>query len=928
MIQIKDIVKKIKNVRFNLGMRLFFFIIITASIIFYTTLLFISKNFKGNTNKNIIELNKSHAEKFASTIKSNIEKDFNILKSYVDISEEQSSLSYYEKQYLYDDLLKQMMDDNPYFLSVWDSRELQYIDPSWNKPYGRMTHFYYRIQNNEIKFSIDSADLDGDNFESLYYFYKIVPETAITDPYFYSYTKLDVDKILETSILTPVMYNDKFAGITGIDFSLKYFQQFIDSVNKNSIYKATLFSYNGDIVAHKNKTFIGKNIVVVDTFLTTRFSILDRIHSDSLSFFILKNSAGVDSMFFTLYSFTIDNTHTPWAVLISSSLQDMHTQYQSSYKILLNAMLLGLVILSIIIILFSLNISTPLRKIGKIVDKLAIGDVHNIEKLKIKTHDELGEMSQSINTVIDGLNKVTLFAENIGKGNYDYQFNELSKEDTLGHAIVEMKDSLKKAKKEEKTRAEEAQQLEWASQGMNIFNKILRVDYRDLTQLSYEIIKNLTIYLDAHMGGIYIKTDLNEQEFELISFIGFNKDKYNKKIINTDSGIIGQCILEKQTIFMNDIPEDFDLVTSGLGSSTPRAILIVPLLTNKNLIGLIEIYSLKDIKPYQIKFVERIAETIASTVTAVKTNVRTAELLDKSRKQAEELEQQEEEMRQNMEEMQATQEEASKKESELSAVIEGFNKIMPVIEYDITGKVIGVNDVYLSIHKIQKSQIIGKQHKSDLFMNETEQAKHKEFWDNLADGKPQEITEYVKSGKDDYWFIDKFLPVIDKFGFVHKIICVEFDITKTKKTESQIKQIKSGSGRNEKNKNKNINARSINLNQELEIIDLTYLKMVYKKDPYKIYNILKLYYDTLPAQVVEINEIAKNKDYDKLKQKINSLKTKMSYLGLKIIYEHLRNIEKMLAEDKNLAEIPEVIKNISSFWSSAFEELGKILDIK
>ncbi len=928
MIQVKDIIKKIKNIRFNLGMRLFFFLMATAAIIFYITLLFISKNLKSNTNKNIIELNKSHAEKYASMIKSNIEKDFNILESYVNSAEKQSVVGYYEKQYLYDDLLKQMMDNNPHFLSVWDSRELQYINPTWDKPYGRITHYYYRDQDNEIKFSIDSADLDGDNFESLYYFYKIVPEIAITDPYIYSYTKLDVDKTLETSILMPIMNDDKFAGIAGIDFSLKYFQQFIDSINKNSIYKATLFSYNGDIVAHEKKNFIGKNIVVVDTFLTTRFSILDRIQSDSLSFFILKNSAGVDSMFFALYSFTIGETHTPWGILISSSLEDVHKQYRSAYKILLNAMMLGLIILSITIIIFSLSISSPLKKIGKIVDKLAIGDVHNIEKLEIKTKDELGEMAQSVNTVIEGLNRVTLFAENIGKGNYDYHFNELSKNDALGHAVIEMRDSLKKAKIEEEARAEEARQLEWASQGMNIFNKILRVDYRDLTQLSYEIIKNLTVYLDAHMGGIYIKTDLNEQEFELISFIGFNKDKYNKRIINTDSGLIGQCILEKQTIFMNDIPEDFDMVTSGLGSSTPRAVLIVPLLTNKNLMGLIEIYSLKDIKPYQIKFVERIAETIASTVTAVKTNVRTAELLDKSRKQAEELEQQEEEMRQNMEEMQATQEEASKKETELSAVIEGFNKIMPVIEYDITGKVIGVNDIYLSFHKVQKSQIIGKQHKADLFMNEAEQTKHKEFWNNLADGKPQEIIEYVKSGKDDYWFIEKFLPVVDKFGFVHKIICVEFDITNSKKTESQIKQIKTGGDKFEEDKNRNVNARSINLNQEFEIIDLTYLKMVYKKDPYKIYNILKLYYDTLPAQVLEIKEIAENKDYDKLKQKINNLKTKMSYLGLKVVYEHLRNLEKMLAEERNLAEIPDIIKNISSFWSSALEELERILEIK
>jgi hypothetical protein len=137
----------------------------------------------------------------------------------------------------------------------------------------------------------------------------------------------------------------------------------------------------------------------------------------------------------------------------------------------------------------------------------------------------MGVMAQSLNTVVDGLNKVTEFAENIGAGNYDYQFNKLSQNDVLGQAVIEMRNSLKKAKQEEELRKVQENQLEWTSHGMNIFNKVLRVDERNLEELSYDIIKTLTTYLEAHMGGIFVKTDIGETEFELISFIGFNKEK-------------------------------------------------------------------------------------------------------------------------------------------------------------------------------------------------------------------------------------------------------------------------------------------------------------------------------------------------------------------------------------------------------------------
>jgi PAS domain S-box-containing protein len=392
---------------------------------------------------------------------------------------------------------------------------------------------------------------------------------------------------------------------------------------------------------------------------------------------------------------------------------------------------------------------------------------------------------------------------------------------------------------------------------------------------------------------------------------------------------VGQCILEKETTFINYVTYNSDIIISGLGKSIPKSVLVVPLLNNRILIGIIEIESLGDIQQYQINFVERIAETIAATVSTVKTNVRTAQLLGRAKKQAEELEQQEEEMRQNMEEMQATQEEASKREAELESIIEGFNLLMPVLEYDTKGKVIDVNDNYLKIYKSKKSQIVGKKHKADLFMNETEQAKHKEFWNNLANGIVAESLGYIKSGKDDYWLQEKFLPIKNQYGLVHKILCVGIDVTEEKKAESRIKQIQEGIIHTKENLDKNdpINP-VIDLNQNLKIIDLTYLKMVYKKDPAKIFNILKLYYDTLPSQIAEVQSLSTTKDYNKLKSRINSLKTKMSYLGLKKVYEQLRAIEKILNDQKNLTEIPAMITGIIRYWELAYGELQQLLKIQ
>lgn len=107
---------------------------------------------------------------------------------------------------------------------------------------------------------------------------------------------------------------------------------------------------------------------------------------------------------------------------------------------------------------------------------------------------------------------------------------------------------------------------------------------------------------------------------------------------------------------MTDIPNNYLNVTSGLGEANPRALLIVPLKINDEIYGVIELASFNPFEPFQIEFIENLAEVLPSTIATVKINIQTAKLLRETRIQAEKMLQQEEELRQNLEEMQATQE--------------------------------------------------------------------------------------------------------------------------------------------------------------------------------------------------------------------------------------------------------------------------------
>jgi transcriptional regulator with GAF, ATPase, and Fis domain len=150
----------------------------------------------------------------------------------------------------------------------------------------------------------------------------------------------------------------------------------------------------------------------------------------------------------------------------------------------------------------------------------------------------------------------------------------------------------------------------------------------------------------------------------LVSCYAYERKKFLSRKVDIGQGMIGQCFLEKEKIHLIEIPDDYVNITSGLGAANPTSLLLIPLKTNDVVYGVLELASFKTYKDHEVEWVERLAESVASTVASVRANDNMRQLLEQTQQQAEEMKSQEEEMRQNMEELSATQEEMSRKERE------------------------------------------------------------------------------------------------------------------------------------------------------------------------------------------------------------------------------------------------------------------------
>ncbi|MBT1702804.1 GAF domain-containing protein [Chryseosolibacter indicus] len=278
--------------------------------------------------------------------------------------------------------------------------------------------------------------------------------------------------------------------------------------------------------------------------------------------------------------------------------------------------------------------------------------------------NEVGALASEINVIIEQLKDATEFVAAIGEGKLDYDYTILDSEyksgkNKLADSLVSMQLKLRQLNEAEQRR-------QWANEGLTKFVDILRSSNDNITTLGDKIISSLVKYTNSNQGSLYILNDEDEsnKHLELVSLFAFDTKKYEAQKVKLGQGLLGQTFLERETTLLNDIPDEYIRITSGLGGANPKALLMVPLKVDTEVYGIVELASFKNYLPHEIAFVEKLAETIASTLASVRSAQKNRHLIEQFQQQTEVMRAQEEEMRQNMEELQATQEELARKEKD------------------------------------------------------------------------------------------------------------------------------------------------------------------------------------------------------------------------------------------------------------------------
>lgn len=421
--------------RLKIRSKILLFVLGSVILVYSVSIAFISLKIKNTAYNDATNYIDAYISENANITKGEFNSDMITVRTLAQAFENYDVFSSDKRTEIVKALYKGVFEKNPQFYALWDSWELQYINPEWKHPYGRYVENFWR-NGNLIENENELKNLDGDSGD----YERIKREAAesVEEPYFYSFTGKKDDEILMTSFISPILKNKKYIGIVGVDISLEHFQGKIEKLKPYENSYAFLISYDGIIVAHPNKEFINKSVKDIYIDKSIAGKTIENIRKGMSFSYVSDHYTLKTPSYFSFAPIKIGESKNTWSMGIAVPVNVLLHEANKSINYVIIIGIIGLLLLVTIVWFIAHNITQPLIKVAQHAQKCSKGDFS--KTLDISRKDEIGELADVINKMTSSFMEIEDLAKKISNGNLsaDMESTMLSRDGDLIISLQQM----------------------------------------------------------------------------------------------------------------------------------------------------------------------------------------------------------------------------------------------------------------------------------------------------------------------------------------------------------------------------------------------------------------------------------------------------------------------------------------------------------
>ncbi len=357
------------------------------------------------------------------------------------------------------------------------------------------------------------------------------------------------------------------------------------------------------------------------------------------------------------------------------------------------------------------NLTGQVRNIALVTTAVANGDLS--KKIDVDARGEILELKTTINTMVDQLSsfaaEVTRVAREVGSegrlggqaevegvegtwkrltenvnelaGNLTRQVRAIAEvasavaEGDLTRSInveasgevAELKDNINSMVESLRETTRANQEQDWLKTNLARISGLMQ-GHRDLPVVAELIMDELAPLVAAQYGAFYLAEDtVRGHELRLVGSYGYPDDDDRPTRIPVGRSLVGQAARNRRTVTVEELPEGYVTISSGLGQVSPTALVVLPIVVEEQVLGVIELASVSRFRQIHQDFLAQLMPTIGVNLNTIVANVRTDELLDESQRLTAELQARSEELQVQQDELQRSNAELEEKASLLAS---------------------------------------------------------------------------------------------------------------------------------------------------------------------------------------------------------------------------------------------------------------------
>ncbi|WP_123039307.1 response regulator [Cohnella candidum] len=312
---------------------------------------------------------------------------------------------------------------------------------------------------------------------------------------------------------------------------------------------------------------------------------------------------------------------------LEEEMANTKAMYKDTVRMVAALTVLG-ILLGLAVLLWVLpQITKGLNQLGRMADRFSKGRLKGFARMNIRAKDELGDLARVFRHIA-----MDLLAKNEKENEYNAILQRQARKDAQMARVTEL--------------------LRQTS---------------DTDAVAQSFIDEFAPVVGAAYGAVYLVDPASRGKMLQLagSYAGSGDAVGTTATVRRGEGLVGQCAATGNAIVLDEVPQGYVRISSGLGSSEPRQLALQPVKFDEEIIGVIELAGTEAFRQDDLELLADLAVQFGTLVQNIRSRQRVEELLRESQAQSEELQAQSEELISQSETLRQTNDELEAQRNEL-----------------------------------------------------------------------------------------------------------------------------------------------------------------------------------------------------------------------------------------------------------------------